>query len=408
MNNPRVFAVDLGTTKVAALSATLNDQGHVKVEAVASVPCKGVVKGLVKDKEAVALAIDRAVGRVESEVRSRAENVFVTIGGVHVTSQLTRAYVPIVPTGRVVRRQDVHQVIGNSRQVMVAEGREVLMSTPAEFLVDGHRVPGQPVGHNAARLEVATHLVTVDRTEALAVKEVVAAGGRHVEEIVPESLAAGLGVVSQDACEAGVVVVDIGGSVTNIAVFDNGACVHLATIPVGSWHVSNDIAALLRVSFDEAERIKLAHGSAIGDHVAPDDVVQVVQEDGSSRPMQRHVLAEIVESRMKETVQLALATVGDAGMTTFPRAGVVLCGGGSLLPGTEVLFTRALDGKKVRTSHPRVAGGHTRDVGVPQMSTVVGVAKHALAGHDDEFVPVSAQSGWQETVRSLKSLFGAR
>jgi len=408
MNRLRVFAVDLGTTKVAAVAATLNDQGHVKVESVATAPCTGMVKGLVKDKEAVALAIDRALGRAETEVRERAESVTVSIGGVHVTSQRTRAYIPIVPTGRVVRRQDVHQVLGNSRQVMVGEGREVLLATPSEFLIDGRRVSGQPVGHNAARLEVGTNIVTADRTAMLAVKEVVAAGGRHAEELVPEALAAGLGVVSQEACEAGVVVVDIGGSVTNVAVFDNGACAHITTIPVGSWHVTNDVAQLLRVHHDEAERLKLTHGSAIGDHVAPDDVIQVVQQGGGSRPMQRHVLAEIVESRMKEIAQLALASVADAGLDTFPRTGVVLCGGGSLLPGTEEVFSRAIDGKKVRTAHPRVAGGHTRDVGVPQMATVVGLAKHALAGHDEEFVPVSAQTGWQETVRSLKSLFGAR
>ncbi len=408
MNSPRVFAVDLGTTKVAAVAATLNDQGHVKVEAVATASCGGMVKGQVKDKEAVALAIDRAVGRVETEIRERAESLAVTIGGAHVQSQRTQAYVPIVPPGRVVRRQDVHQVLGHSRQVMLPEGQEILMAVPSEYRVDGRRISGPPVGHTAERLEVSTNLVTADKTGLLSVKEVVAAGGRHAEWMVPEALASGLGVANHEQTESGAVVVDIGGTVTNVAVFDNGAAVHFGAIPVGSWHVTNDVAQLLRISFDEADRLKTAHGCALADAVGPDDIVQVAQEGGGTRPMQRHVLAEIVQSRMKEIAELAMGVFYESGLTEVPRTGVILCGGGSLLPGTEELFHRLTDGKRARTAYPRVAGGHTRDIGVPQMATVVGVAKHALSGHEEEFVPVSAQTGWQDTVRSLKSLFGAR
>ncbi|MBS1707614.1 MAG: cell division protein FtsA [Armatimonadetes bacterium] len=408
MSNPRVFAVDLGTTKTVAISAVLNDQGHVKVESVASFPCTGMVKGQVRDKDAVAVSIDRALGRVEAEVKERAENVVVAVGGKGVTSQRKQAFVPIVPAGRVVRRQDVHQVLGHSRQVRIAENCELLLAAPAEYRIDGNRVHGQPVGHNASRLEVTTNLVMAERQDILAIKEVIAAGGRHAETIVPEALAAGLGVVNTEASEATAIVVDIGGSVTNVAVFEGGNVCHLGTAPVGAWHVTNDVAQLLRIEFAEAERLKTSHGCAVAASIGPDDVVQVVQSDGASRPMQRRVLAEIVESRMKEIASLALAIVADAELESWPRTGIVLCGGGSLLPGTEELFSRATDGRKARTAHPRVAGGHTRDLGVPQMATVVGLAKHALAGHDEEFVPVSAQTGWQDTVRSLKSLFGAR
>ncbi|MBS1714701.1 MAG: cell division protein FtsA [Armatimonadetes bacterium] len=408
MNNKEAIVVDLGSTKVVCLAAVQTESGEVRAEAWSQVGCRGVRKGIVLDIDETSAAIDEAVSRVEKSVGRSVDEIAVSVAGAHLQSVNAQGFVPIYPNTRPVRRDDVLAVINHSRQIVMPSDREQIMAVPREFRVDGQRGVQRPIGMSGGRLEVVTHLVTGQSSLIDLVDRAVTLSGRKVLEMVPQPLASGLGVATADTMEEGCAVIDVGGGTTDVAVFSGGAVAHLASIPVGAHHVTTDLAALLKVSLDEAERLKTTYGSASSRDVPENERVQVQQTDQPEpRPMQRRVLCEIVESRMREIVGLAVRQIEASGLAGSLRGGVTVTGGGSLLPGTAALFSDAL-GSRVQNGSPKVAGPNARTLDVPTMSTAVGLAKYCLESDDQEFAPVSGFANWKDKIRTLKNPFNRK
>lgn len=404
-----VTVIDLGTTKVVCLVASLAEDGRVRVEGLASVGCTGMKRGVVNDFDAVASAVDEAVSRVERIVGRGIDEVAVSIGGSHLQSVNVQGFVPIHPSTRQIRRDDVLAVIGHSRQIVLASDREQIMAVPREFRIDGQRGIAKPIGMTGGRLEVVTHLVTGASKMVADVDRVITLAGRKVSEMVVAPLASGLGVAPPEAIEEGCVVVDIGGGTTGVAVFGNGSVAYTASIPIGSAHVTSDLAALLKLSLDEAERLKTLHGAALSLAADEGQVVEVQQKDQPEpRPMQRRVLCEIIESRMREIVVNVRRQIEASGLDGQLSAGAYLTGGGSMLPAVGTLFTNELGLKKVTMAFPKVTGQDARRVEVPTMSTVVGLAKYCLESDEQEFAPVSGFSNWKEKIRTIRNPFAKK
>ncbi len=406
MTPPTVYALDLGTTKVVCLAATLDPSGKVRAEAFASVPCRGVVKGVVSDVPATARAIDEAVSRIERAVGRPVDGLSVTVGGTHLQSVNGQGFIPIVPSTRAVRPDDVLKVVNHSRQVVLPPDREQLMALPKGFNVDGKRGLSRPVGETGGRLEVLTHIVTAQTSVLQVLDRTLTEAGRQVAEMVAEPIASALGVIDPEKAKGDVVVVDIGGSVTGLALFLGGAIGYTCCLPVGGQHVTNDLAHLLKVDVEEADRLKVAHGTATAAMVPETEAVQIVQGGTTEpRPLQRRVLCEIVESRLRELATLVRRHIETGGLAEPGRARLVLTGGASLTPGIEDLFREQTGVDAVVRLGPKVAGPHARALEDPGMSAVVGLARYGLEGDEQELAPVSAPANWKERVRSLKSLF---
>ncbi len=406
MTMDAVTVLDLGSTKVVCLVADLTESGDLRVEATAQVGFRGLRKGVVVDPDEAASAIDEAVSRCERAVGSGIEDVAVAIGGAHIQSLNAQGFVPIYPSTRQIRRDDVMAVINHSRQVVLPADREQIAAMPREFRIDGQRGISKPIGQTGGRLEVVTHIVTGLCSEIAALDRAVTLSGRRVNEMVPLPLASGLGVAKPQELEDGCVVVDIGGGTTGVAVFTNGTVDYLSCLPLGGDHVTSDLRALLKVSPDEAERLKTVHGAALSRIVPENDAVDVRQVDQpESRPMQRRVLCEIIESRMREIARLVARQVEQSGIKGPLPAGVVLTGGGSLLSGVDVLFAETAGLGKARVGSPKTVGPNARTVEVPTMATAVGLAKYCLESDEQEFAPVSGFSNWKEKIRTLKNPF---
>lgn len=387
------------------MAATLGSEGDLRIEGVAIVGCQGLKKGVVADVDHVASAIDEAVSRVEREAGRSGEDVVVTVGGPHLQSSTAQGFIPIVPATRQIRQDDVLAVIGHSRQVVSPPDREQIMAIPREFRVDGQRGVAKPIGMSGGRLEVMTHIVTGLSSSLDLTDRAVTRAGRKVAEMVVKPLASGLGVARPEDLEKGCVVVDIGGGTTDVAVFANGAIVHAASLPVGGQHVTTDLATLLKTSPDEAERLKTQFGSAISSMVPEADRVEVQQVgQPEPRPMQRRVLCEIVESRMREIASLAKKVVDQSGIDPRDAVGYVT-GGGAMLENTDALFSEVFGPVRFKLGSPKVAGHLGRSLDVPTMSTVVGLARYCLEGDEQEFAPISGVSNWKEKIRTLKNTF---
>jgi cell division protein FtsA len=403
------YVLDLGSTKVVCMAASLDEEGRLRVDAYSVVPCRVLQKGAIKDLDEAADAIHEAVRAVEQEIGVDITALAVSMGGAHIQSMNSQGFVPIYPQSRAIRPEDVFQVIGHSRQIMMPADREQIMAIPREFRIDGSRGISRPVGMSGARLEVMTHVISAQSSAIHNIEKALNANNRKLQEVVAQGLASGLALVSPEQMEMGGAVVDIGGGTTDIAIFASGAVAYTSSIPIGAHHITTDLATLLKTTREEAERLKQEHGSALARTVADDDAIGLRQLDADGeRPMQRKVLCEIIESRMREIGQLVQKEIEKSGHHNQLGAGAVLTGGGSLLRGAEASLSESLKHIKVRMATPKVVGTYSRKVQTPQFSTAIGMAKSVLYSEEQEFQPVSGPGGWKDRVRALKSMFGGK
>jgi cell division protein FtsA len=402
------YVLDIGTTKTTCLAATsMGDD--LSVVSAAAVATRGVKRGRIVEPELVTECARSAIARVKEETGGTVGRVVVAVPGHSVKSEQSRGIRPMYPAGKEVHQEDLLQVNEHSRQITFPTGYEMLQTLACEYRIDGQPVDGEPLGRPASRLEVVTHVMTGLSKDLERLGGIVKVCGAEVDEFVPAALAAGLGAVRPEDGLKGCIVVDIGGGTTDAAVFERGSCTRLATIDVNGGHITSDIAALLKITLEDAEALKISHGSADVSQFGEDDAVNVKQVGNeAARPFPRKVLSEIIESRVREIATMLRDGLlqGDK-RRELPKV-VVLTGGGSRLAGMEGVFQRVFEAEAVKHGAPRLVGTGSRRAEAPEMSAAVGLALFSLEGGTEELAPVAGAVDWKERIRSLKSIFGAR
>ena len=405
MRSDVVFTLDLGSTKATCVAATMGDRGLV-IEAIKSIPCKGVRKGVLTDISEATRAIDAAVRAVSQETGEEIQSLVVAVSGTHLEGMNAQGLKPIIPRGRHITFQDVLEVINHSRAVVLPPDREQIQALPREFRVDGTRDVRKPIGMSGGKLEVVTYIVTGSMSAVQNLDRAVTMANRKVDQMVLAPLAAGIGVLTQEEMDLGAVVVDIGGGTTDIAVFSNGSLAHSACLPVASGHVSTDISKLLKTSPEEAERLKVDSGCALARLVPEADSVSVMQLGQlQSRPLQRRVLAEIAESRMREIATMVKQQIEKSGLYAMLPGGVVLTGGGAQIEGAEKLFEEVLKHLRVRRGQPDLPVKFVRETGA---AVSVGMARFALQCYDELSPAAGPPAAWKDRVRTLFSMMSGR
>lgn len=403
MNNDLVVVLDLGSSKAACLAASPDGIDGMKVEALATVPCKGVVKGVVNDLDEAAKAVDNVIRKVQSDLGHEVGSIVVGISGKDVEGLKTQGFRPILPRGRIINAQDVLEVLNHSRSLVLPPDREQVQAIPREFRVDGQRDVRNPAGMSGDKLEVITYVITSPVSVIQNLENVVNRTGHTVEQMAFKALASGLGVLTPEELEMGTVVVDIGAGTTDVAVFAKGSLAYAASLPLGGAAVTSDLSQLLRTSPEEAERLKLTHGACLAKNVSPNDSVDVNQiGQPVARPMQRRVLCEIIESRMREIAKMVSQHVEKSGIHTAPPGGLVLTGGGAWLADSNRLFEAVLPHMTVRVAEPDLGSKFGRQ---PGLATVIGLARFA-SQCQDEIMPATGMGGWKDRVRGLFGILG--
>ena len=246
-----------------------------------------------------------------------------------------------------------------------------------------------------------TYLVTAPTSHLKQLDKVVPAS-KSIEQVVLGSLGAGLAVLRKDEIDGSVIVFDIGHAATEVSVFEGGSLAHTVYLPVGSRHVTSDVATLLKTSPEEAERLKTVNGLAAGRHANENETVMVTQvESEQPRPMQRKVLGEIIESRIREIAKMANKELKERGCSLGPTTDMVVTGGGALLPGTDEVIREVFPKQKVRIAHPGI------DMGLKDgafLTTAIGLARFAL-GSDDSELGSANGSAIKDRIKTLWSLF---
>lgn len=378
-----LVAIDIGTTKVVTLIGELGRAGGVDVIGIGQAASDGLRKGVVIDIERTVQAVTSSVEAAERLSGMSVNSAFVAVSGSHIASQLSRGMVAISGRRSDVSREDAARAVESARAVSIPNTREILHVIERGYVVDGQQGVRDPIGMSAVRLEVETLLVTASSTSLQNLGKCVERAGVGIEELVLAPLATAEATLTDEDRELGVVLADIGGDTTDVAILVDGTLLHVATLPVGGRNVTNDLGLVLKCAPETAESIKLRFGTAAPLAVDPDEVVHVTQiGDDHPRPVMRRHIAEIVGSRMQELFELVGQEVERAGTTNRLQAGVVLTGGGALLPGTAQAARDQLN-MSARVVGPRRVGGLVDQISGPPFGAAIGLllygAEHSQA-----------------------------
>ncbi len=364
-----IVGLDIGTTKTCAVVATATPDG-LDIIGVGEAPCAGLRKGVITDLEETVRSIEAATEKAERMAGVHISHVYVGVTGEHVQSTNNRGVVAITGEDREVARGDVRRVVEASKLISVGTDRQIIHTLPRHYMVDGHDGITDPIGMSGARLEVDTHIITGGNTFITNVLKCVHRAGLEPAGIVFEPLASSAATLLSEEKHVGVVLLDIGGGTTDVAVYSGGGAMHTSTIPVGGNILTNDIALGLKTTFAEAETIKRTIACAIVDDVEGDFPVKTL--DGrTTRTVSRAQLRAIVAPRLHEIFRMAKAQ-----LATLPRdvilAEVVVTGGGAHLRGIEQAASEFF-GMPARIGVPTAVGGLTDAVKQPEFATAVGL-----------------------------------
>ena len=379
MNERLVVGVDIGTTKVCAVVAAADDLQRVNVLGVGVAESEGLNRGVVVNIDKTVDAVKEAVQEAERAAGVTVQKVIVGIAGDHVQSFQSRGVITISNRDGEINQRDVQRLLEDTMHVAMPADREILHVIPQEFIVDGQDGVLDPVGMSGVRLEANVHIITGLVTAAKNIYRCIEKAGYRVADIVLEPLASSYAVLHDDEKEIGVGLIDIGGGTTDIAVFEDRTIRHTAVIAVAGNKVTDDIRKGLGIMRDPAEGIKCEYGTALVDLVGSDEMIQIPGIGGRpAKTISRSTLGQIIQPRMEEILEIAAIEIKRSGYSRHLAAGVVLTGGGSLIPGTPELAAEVM-GMEARTGRPMGLGaGLVEEVSDPKFATAVGLVLYGL------------------------------
>jgi cell division protein FtsA len=372
-----VTGLDIGTSKVAAIIGVIGEDDKMEVTGVGLAPSRGLRKGVVVNLEATTAAIEKAVSEAEIMAGVEVGSVYAGIAGGHIRG-INHHGVVIVPNrkNRTITEADIKRVITQAKAVEIPIEREILVALPREFIVDDQRGILEPVGMSGTRLEALIHIVTGAVTSVQNIIKAINGAGLAVEDIVLQPMASSEAVLEQDEKDLGVILVDMGAGTTDVVIYVNGAIWHTGVVPLGGEQVTNDIAIGLRTPLPSAEEIKRDSGCALISSVNGGETIEVPSVGGrQSRVIAKRALAEIIQPRMAELLELVYREVQTSGYGDMAPAGVVMTGGASLLTATSDLAEHIFN-MPVRIGYPREISGLADKVKDPIYATGVGLVLH--------------------------------
>ena len=328
-----VAGIDIGSTKVACCLGT-HEEGMTDILGYGLAPCSGLRRGIVVDIEETVSAISACLEEAERMSGVLVDNAFVGVGGAHIASENSKGIVAALKADGEITEDDVKRVVEAARTVSLPPNREILHVIPKTFVIDGQEGIRDPIGMNGVRLEVEAHVIGVATGAMKNLTKCVFQSGININELVFGPLALSKLLISKKQKEIGVALIDMGAGTTSVTVFEEGDLIHTAIIPIGSMHITNDIAIGLRTSLDTAEKIKKEHGFSDPSQVGEKEAINLSKinkhEEGEAS---RKYVAEIIEARISELFSMIKDELRKIDRDGMLPAGVILTGGGSKLKG---------------------------------------------------------------------------
>lgn len=403
-NERIVVGLDIGTTKVCAVVASINEQDRIHILGVGKAPSEGLNRGVVVNIDKTVNAIKTAIQQAELASGIEVNSVNVGIAGDHIRSIRSKGVITINNKEKEITVQDVERILKDCQQIMLPPDQQIIHVIPQEFVVDGQDGISDPVGMSGMRMEAEVHIITGLVSAAKNLYRCVERAGYRVADIILEPLASSYAVLDDEEKEAGVVLVDIGGGTTDLAVFQDNTIRHTAVIAIAGKKVTDDIKIGLSVLDDQAQKLKHNHGECFVDLIESDESITIPGIAGRPpKEITKSILAKIIQARMEEIMEIIAIEIKRSGYSDSLSAGIVISGGGSLIKNICPLANEVL-GMDAKIGRPLgLAGGLIEEVNSPIYATSVGLVLHALKaeGMDDQtMVPASTKGTGVEKVMS--------
>ncbi|MDR2911373.1 MAG: cell division protein FtsA [Bacteroidales bacterium] len=399
-NEQYVAAIDIGTTKIVSIVGKKTGNGKIEILGLSKALSTGVKRGVVQNIEETVLSIQKTVEDVQKLSGVTFSEVFVGIAGQHIKSMKNRGYITRENYEDEIGKTEVFKLIDDMYKIHINIGEEIIHVLPQSFIVDNETGIKNPIGMCGKRLEANFHIVIGQVAAAKNIEKCIRKADMTVKDMILEPLASADATLTDDEKEAGVVLVDIGGGTTDVAVYYDNIIRHTAVIPFGGNVVTKDIKEGCAILQRHAELLKMRYGSALGDIAPENKVVSIPGISGrDSKEISFKSLAYIIQSRMEEIIDAVNFEIQNSGYSDKLAAGVVITGGGAMLKHLPQLmkFKTAMD---VRIGYPNehLGGTSKTEINQPMYATAVGLIMRGFEYLDTYKKTFNASRGGHATA----------
>jgi len=374
-----VLAIDIGSTKICAIIARIDDDNSCAVIGAGINKAQGLKRGTITNIELASKSIKQAVDDAKRVAATEVKNAIVSISGSYTKSLNSSGIVNI--QNKEISFTEIERVMQTSLyNANIPNEYEVLHALPYNFKVDDQDYIEDPLGMNAARLEVETHIITTQKANLNNLKKAVSGAGIEVENIILSGYASSISTINEDEKELGVAVIDIGGNTSNIIIHSGSAIRHNEFLGVGSNHVTNDLSMALHTPLSVAENVKIDYGSLL---TPTNDLIELpmIGDDKLTHEVSLEVVHNVIYARVEETLMILAQFIENSGLKEQLGAGIVLTGGLSKMEGIRELAVATFDSGPVRLARPKEMEGLFDDIRGPEFASAVGLVLFAAKNY---------------------------
>ena len=402
-----IVGLDIGSNKVRVLVAKVDSETEdIHIVGMGESQALGMRKGTIVDVEETTTSISNALEKAERTSGIPIEHAFVSFSGSNVVAQPSKGVIAVARADNEITEDDVSRVIEAASAVSLPANFEILHVIPKAFTVDNQGGVKDPVGMNGIRLEVETLIIEGSTSNIKNLSKCISRSGLEIDDLVTSPLAISYSLLNKKQKDLGIVSIDIGSGTTGLIVFEEGDIIHTSILPVGSEHITNDLAIGLRTSIETAEKVKLEYGYAKSSDVNKKDKIDLSKLDSKENQIvtKKHI-SEIIEARLSEIFSMVNRELKNIGKAGKLPAGAILSGGGVKLPGIVDLAKQELK-LPAQIGFPENVKGVIEKLDDPTYATIVGLIFWGKSHIDKQKTGVGVQfSSVSDTVGKIRGWF---
>lgn len=374
-----VLAIDIGSTKICAIIAQINDDNSIAVIGAGTSKAQGLKKGSITNIELASKSIKAAVSDAKRVSGSDVRTAIVSISGAYTKSLNSNGIVNI--PNKEITFKEIERVMHTSLyNANIPNEYEVLHALPFNFKVDDQDFIEDPLGMNASRLEVETHIITTQKSNLNNLKKAVRGAGIEVENVLMSAYASSIATLNEDEKELGVAVIDMGGNTSNITIYSGNSIRYNDFLGVGSNHVTSDLSMALHTPLNVADSVKLSYGSLL---TPTNDLIElpIIGDETTTHEVSLEVVHNVIFARVEETLMILAQFIENSGLKEQIGAGVILTGGFSKMEGIRDLAVATFGSVPVRLAKPKEMDGLFENLRGPEYSTAVGLIMYSASSY---------------------------
>ncbi len=404
MSKDIIVGLDIGTTKICALVGKIQPGNVLEIIGVGTYPSHGLRKGVVINIDDTVESIQKAVEKAEEMAGCEINAVYIGIAGGHIKSFNSEGAIPL--KHKEITKKDIDRVIEAASAISIPMDREIIQTVVQEYIVDDQDGIVNPLGMSGVRLGARVHIITAAVTSAQNIIKCANRAGLDVCDIILQAIASSDAVLSNEEKQGNIILIDLGGGTTDMAVFSRGAVRHTFVLPLGGNNLTYDLSVGLKTSEKEAEEIKKKYGCGCVELASEEENIEVVGIAGKrSRRISKRTIAEILEPRVEEIFSLLYEDLIRSNVDVNLNRGVVITGGSAKLEGIVEVAERIF-GVPVRIGYPKGITGISEVINDPMYSTAVGLVKYgAREGRKKKKFRIRDTNIFSRIINTMKKWF---